>query len=248
MFKPRRGISRVMLSRRIFLWLVPLIVVGFLIGWATLLYPSLHARYLVYELKDLQLDHSTFEDAQKFAKKIGAAPFGECTHAECRWYKFTDNARLPHWYRGKGVTFGIVFTAKDSIVTDKGVDYQIGADPSTVDEAYIGRPGVYVSQTESWFKWQKEKQRELQEKLHKKPTDYVELPVSKGWEKIWYDKDGKIAVDRFAVYISPKSESIPEDWRTYTAFNYGCFWKYKGCSYGKDSLPIADPYPPHPPS
>ena len=239
-----------MLSKRIFFWLVPLPIIGFLVCGATLLYPSLHARYLLYELKDLQLNQSTFEDAQRFAKRIGAqeAPFPKCTHVECQWYKLTDNALLPQWYRGKGVTFGIAFSAKDSIVTDKGVEYAIGVGSSTPGEAFIGRPRVFVSQTESWFKWRKEKQRELQEMSHEKPTDSVEPPVSKGWEKIWYDKNGKIAVDAFAVYISPRSNSIPEDWKKYTAFNYSCFWKYKGCSYGKDLLPIADPYPPNPPS
>jgi len=239
-----------MLSKRILFRVAPLLIIGFLVCWVTLLYPSLHARYLLYELKDLQLNHSTFEDAQKFAKKIGAqeAPFGKCTRAECQWYKLTDNALLPRWYRGKGVSFAIAFTVRDSIVTDKGVIYYVGLEPSTADEAFLGRPSVYVSETESWFKWQKEKQRELQERSHEKPTDYVELPVSKGWEKIWYDKNGKIAVDRFAVYISPKSKSIPEDWKKYTAFNYRCFWKYKGCSYGKDLLSITDPYPPNPPS
>lgn len=239
-----------MLSRRLFFWLVPLLTIGFLVCWAALLYPSLHARYLLYELKDLQINHSTFEDAQKFAKKIGAeeAPSVKCTHVECRWYKFIDNARLPQWYRGKGVTFIIFFTAKDSIVTDKGVEYSIGVGPSTPEEAFLGRPRVDVSQAESWFKYQKEKQRQIQEKYHEEPTDFVEPPVSKGWEKIWYDENGKMAVDYFLVRISPGSNSILEDWKKYTAFNYRCSWKYKGCNYGKDLLPIADPYPPNPPS
>jgi hypothetical protein len=238
------------LSKRILFRLGSGLIVGFLACWAALLYPSLRARYLLYELNDIQLNHSTFEDARKFAKKVGAqeGTFVKCSHAECQWYKLTDNALLPRWYRGKGVTFGIAFSVKDSIVTDKGVEYSVGADPSTVDEAYVGRPGVYVAQTESWFKWRKEKQHELQKEQPEGFPDYVEPPVRKGWEKIWYDAKGEIAVDRFAVYILPKSQSIPEDWKKYTAFNYSCFWKYKGCSYGKDLLPIADPYPPHPPS
>jgi hypothetical protein len=240
-----------MLSKRIFFWLVPLPIIGFLVCGAALLYPSLHARYLLYELKDIQPNRSTFEDAQRFAIKVGAqeAPFPKCTHEECRWYKSTDNALLPQWYRGKGVTVTIYFTAKDSIVTDKGIEYAIGVGLSTPEEAFLGRPRVFVSQSESWFKWQKEKQRELQEKARKKPTDLVEPSVTKGWEKIWYDeKNGKIAVDYFQVAISPGSKSLPEDWKKYTAFNYSCVWKYKGCSYGKDLLPIADPYPPNPPS
>jgi hypothetical protein len=239
-----------MLSRRLFFWLVPLLTIGFLVCWATLLYPSLHARYLLYELKDLQINHSTFEDAQRFAKKIGAEelPSPKCTHVECRWYKFTDNALLPQWYRGKGITFALVFTVKDSIVTDKGVEYSIGVGTPTVGEAFYGRPRVDVFQSESSFEYQKEKQRKLQEELHEKPTDYVEPPVSKEWGKIWYDKNGKMVVDYFAVNISPGSKSMLEDWKKYIAFNYSCFWKYKGCSYGKDLLPIADPYPPNPPS
>ena len=234
-----------MLSRRLFFWLVPLLTIGFLVCCASLLYPSLRARYLLYELKDIQLN-STFEDAQRFAKKIGAQelPSPKCTHVECRWYKLTDNALLPQWYRGRGLTFMIVFTAKDSIVTDKGVEYSVGVGSSTPSEAFIGRPRVFVSQTESWFKRQKEKRRELQEMSHEKPTDLVEPSVNKGWEKIWYDENGKITVDYFQVAISPRSKSLLEDWKKYTAFNYSCFWKYKACSYGKDLLPIADPYPP----
>jgi hypothetical protein len=131
-----------MLSKRIFFWLVPLPIIGFIVCLATLLYPLLHARYLLYELKHIQPNHSTFEDAQRFARKTGAleAPFPKCTHEECRWYKFTDNALLPQWYRGKGVTFTLYFTAKDSIVTDKGVEYAIGVGLSTPEEAFFGRP------------------------------------------------------------------------------------------------------------
>jgi hypothetical protein len=239
-----------MLSKRILLRAAPLLIIGFLVCWATLLYPSLHARYLLDELKDLQLNHSTFEDAQKFAKKIRAqeVPFGKCTRAGCQWYKFIDNTLLPQWYRGKGVTFGVVVTVKDSIVTDKGVEYSIGVGTPTVGEAFYGRPRVDVFQSESSFEYQKEKQRKLQEEIHEKPTDYVEPPISKEWGKIWYDKNGKMIVDYFAVNISPRSKSILEDWKKYTAFNYRCFWKYKGCSYGKDLLSITDPYPPNPPS
>jgi hypothetical protein len=217
---------------------------------STFFFPLLRARYLLYELNDIQLNQSTFEDAQRFARKIGAqkAPSVECTHAECQWYKFTDNALLPQWYRGKGVTFAIAFSVKDSVVTDKGVEYIIGVGSSAPGEAFIGRPRVFVSQSESWFRWQKEKERRLQEMLHEKPADFVEPPISKGWEEMWYDKNGKIVVDAFAVNISPKSKSMFQDWKKYTAFNYNCFWRYKGCSFGKDLLPIADPYPPNPPS
>jgi len=233
-------------SKRIFLWLVPLLIVV-LITSATFLYPFLRARYLLSQLEELQINHSTFEDAQKLAKKIGAqeGSFTKCTRAECEWYKITDNALVPQWYRGKGVSFAVVITAKDSLVTSKGVEYSVGVGTPTVGEAFIGRPRVYVSQTENCFKWDEEKQRKLQEKFREKFPDIVETPVRKGWQKIWC-KDEKIASDAFAVCISTRYKSTPEDWKKYTAFNYSCFWKYKGCSYGKDLLTIADPYPPRP--
>ena len=232
-----------MSPQRISFWLLLPLFTGFAVCGVGLLYPSLHARYLLHQLNEIELNRSTFEDAKRYAERIGAheVPYVKCSPAECRWYKPVNNALIPRWYRGKGVSFAIFVTVKDSVVTDKAVEYEIGADPGTVGEAYVGRPAVYVSETESWFKWQRETQRQRQERSHEKPTDYVELPISKGWDKIWYDKDGKIAVDRFAVYISPKSKSIPEDWKQYTAFSYSCFWKYRGCSYAKDLLPIADP-------
>ena len=128
-----------MMSKRLFFWLVSLPIIGFLVCWATLLYPSLHARYLLYELNDLQVSHSTFEDAQKFAKKIRAqeVQFVKCTHVECQWYKLIVNTLLPQWYRGKSVTFGVVFTVKDSIVTDKGVEYSIGVGTPTLVKLFM---------------------------------------------------------------------------------------------------------------
>lgn len=241
---PRRGLKEVLPRRKSF-WLVPTLIIGLLLCSVTLLYPLLYARYLLHELNDLQLNRSTFEDAQKFAKKMGApeADWAKCTPAECRWYKSTDNALLPKWYRGKGVTFAITFMAKGSLVTDKGVEYSIGVSPFTPEEAFIGRPRVYVYQTGNWSEWQKEHLRRHQEGFLERPTDYVEPPVDKGWQKIWYDQNGKITVDYFTVAISPRSKSIPGDWQKYTAFNYSCFWMYKGCTYGKDLLPIAGPYP-----
>jgi hypothetical protein len=238
-----------MLSRRAsFPFFLLLLITGFVLCCGPLLYPSVHARYLLHKLQSIQINHSTFEDAQRFAKEVGATPLGECTHIECRWYRFTDNALLPRWYRGRGVNFTIIFTVKDAIVTDKGVEYSIGLGPFTAEEAFVGRPRVDVYESESWFTWQAEKRRELHKKSPDKFPDYVEPPVDKGWQKIWYDATGNVAVDYYAVVISPRSTTIPEDWKKYTAFNYSCFWKYRGCGYGKDLLPRTGPYPPHPSS
>jgi hypothetical protein len=238
-----------MLSGRVFLRLfLLLLVAGCAVCWGALLYPSVLARYLLYQLKDIHTGHSTFEDAQMFAEKIRATSLGECTHTECRWYRSTDNALLPEWYRGTGVTFTILFRVKDSIVVDKGVQYSVGVEPSTLGEAIFGRSSVYVSESESWFKWQPTKQRGLHNRFPEKLADYVEPPVDEHWEKLWYDANGHVAVDSYAVDISPRSTTILKDWKRYTTFKYSCFWKYRGCGHAKDLLPIIGPYPAHPPS
>jgi hypothetical protein len=199
-----------MLSRRVsFRLFLLLLITGFVVCWGTLLYPSVHARYLLHKLKDIQVDRSTFEDAQRFAQEIGATPLGECTHIECRWYRLTDDALLPRWYRGWGVTFAIIFIVKDSIITDKGVEYSVGLAQYTVAESFLGRPKVYVSESESWFKWRAEKQRELRKKLPEKFADYIEPPVNEHWEKIWYDANGNVAIDSTLLKYHPGLRRSP---------------------------------------
>jgi hypothetical protein len=238
-----------MLTKRAVFWLIPFIIVGSAIG-AVLLYPTLYARYLVHELEELQVNHSTFADAQKFAKKISAQErtYMPCTPAECQWYKLVDNARLPQWYRGKGATFAILFTVKHSIVTEKAVWYEIGVGLQEISEAMIGRPGVTVFQSDGWFEHERELERQLRVKQRKAPGNVAiseDQNFHKGWGKIWYDRNGNMVSDSFNVSISPSSKSVVEDWDKYTTLNYSCFWKYKGCSHANDLLPIIDPYPPH---
>ena len=62
---------------------------------AYLLRPSLRARYLVHELEPLQVSHSSFEDAQRLAEKLGAKPEGSCDRSYCFWDVVVNNARLP---------------------------------------------------------------------------------------------------------------------------------------------------------
>jgi len=62
----------------------------------------IRARYLFGKLETLQLGHSTFEDAQRLAKEIGAkpTPFGPCDRSVCEWDVRMDNSELPRWWRG----------------------------------------------------------------------------------------------------------------------------------------------------
>ncbi len=94
-----------------------------------LFHPSIRARYIFRQLESLQVGHSTFEDAQRLAQKLGAKPYGSCDRSYCFWTADVNNARLPQWWRGSGVTFAIDFEVKDSLVAYKGAWYAIGTDP-----------------------------------------------------------------------------------------------------------------------
>jgi hypothetical protein len=120
---------------------------------AYLPYPSIRAHSLFKELETLQLGHSTFENAERLAKKIHAEPYGACDRSRCEWDRRIDNAWLPRWWRGSGETFSVSFSVKDSIVVRKNTAYGVGIDgsfhPSVVDfeeQEQWGRPtarGLY---------------------------------------------------------------------------------------------------------
>ena len=198
-------------------WLIASLVgLAILLCGAYLLYPALHARYLFSELETLQLGHSTFEDAERLARKIHAQPYPPdepCDRSKCEWDKQIDNASLPHWWRGSGVGFSVTFDVKDSLVVRKDTGFGIGLrgsfHPSTVG---------------------------LEEQEHWGRVPYRE-PVQTGW----YSSE-KFRYYRFVVYMTPKATA--EDRRRYTAFNYSCFWKYQGCKDARELLPTADPFPP----
>lgn len=97
-----------------------------LLSCAYLLRPAIRARYLFNKLETLQLGHSTFEDAERLAKKIHAAPYGACDRSKCEWDKSIDNAWLPRLCRGSGETFSVSFSVQDSIVVRKDTGYGVG--------------------------------------------------------------------------------------------------------------------------
>lgn len=106
--------------------MVSLLALLILLCVAYLLRPSIRAHYLFSKLETLQLGHSSFEDAQRLANKIGAQPFSACDRSACTWDAKVDNARLPRWWRGSGEVFAIVFEVKDSIVVRKVAAFGIG--------------------------------------------------------------------------------------------------------------------------
>jgi hypothetical protein len=189
---------------------------------AYMLYPSLRAHYLFHELEPLRVGHSTFADAQRLAKKLGAKPssLNPCDRSYCSWRTDVNNARLPQWWRGAGVTFAIDFEVKDSVVVNKGAWYAIGIDPHAFIPSHVS-----VGEQESWSR------------LMSEP------PTQKGWRISYFENHGhrENISTKFVVHLTPRSSA--EDCRRYTAFSYGCFWRYKGCRDARDLLPTADPFP-----
>jgi len=198
-------------------WLIAsLIGLAIVLCGAFLLYPSLHARYLFNQLEALQLGHSTFEDAERLARKINAKPYPPdepCNRAKCEWDKQIDNASLPLWWRGSGETFSVTFDVKDSLVVRKNTGFGIGLrgsfHPSLVD---------------------------LEEREHWGRVPIPE-PVKAGW-----GSSEKFRYYVFQVYMPPKASV--EDRRRYTAFDYSCFWKYQGCKDARELLPISSTFVP----
>jgi hypothetical protein len=84
--------------------------------------PSIRARYLFNKLETLELGRSTFEDAQRLAKKIGAEPYGTCDRSYCEYDASVDNARIAQWWRDSGAAFRVSFTVKDAVVVRKTLD------------------------------------------------------------------------------------------------------------------------------
>ncbi|HWE86565.1 MAG TPA: hypothetical protein VG267_16595 [Terracidiphilus sp.] len=197
-------------------WLIAILaVLAILLCGALLLYPSFHARYLFSELETLQLGRSSFEDAERLARKIHAQPYPPnepCNRSKCEWVKRIDNAYLPLWWRGTGEGFSVAFDVKDSLVVRKNTGFGIGL---------LG--SIHPSQVE------------LEEQEHWGPVPIPE-PVKTGWQIT-----EKFRYYLFIVYMTPKASV--EDRRRYTAFNYSCFWKYQGCKDARELLPTADPFP-----
>jgi hypothetical protein len=203
-------------GRKAMVWLaVSLLGLFVIFCGAVLLRPSIRARYLFGQLETLEIEHSTFGDAERLARKIGAETInGPCDRSSCEWMATADNSRLPRWWRGAGETFAVSFTVKNSIVVRKVTSFGIGA------ILYEFHPSVVsLDERRHWEEW--ERMRE---------------PVKTGW-----GSTDLYRYYQFGVRMTP--EASAEDRRRYTNFDYGCFWKFRGCRDARDLLPTADPFP-----
>ena len=180
---------------------------------AYLFYPAARARYLFTQLETLQLGSSTFEDAEALAKKIGATSYGPCSRSSCEWVVRMGNSTLPHWWRGAGETFLVSFDVKDSVVVLTNTGYGIGIETNLFSPSSIG-----LVQQQHWGRIRRPE------------------PVAAGW----YSTD-RYRYWQFRVYMTPGASA--EERRRYTAYDYGCMWKYKGCEDARQLLPVAASFP-----
>src|SRR5215472_70688 len=187
---------------------------------ACLFYPAARARYLFNQVESLQLGRSTYEDAEALAQKIGATPYppyGPCSRSDCEWSLRIDNAELPRWWRGAGESFGVAFDVKDSKVVRKTFGYGVGI----LNDGFFPS-SVGLTELEHW------------------PRQHRPVLVEAGW----YSTDLYPYWD-FRVSMIPGASA--QDRRRYSAYDYGCMWKYRGCKDGRELLPVAASMPPsHP--
>jgi hypothetical protein len=176
-----------------------------------LLHPAIRAHYLFSQLESLQLGHSTLEDAQRIASKIGAKPTGLCDRSACEWEARVDNSELPRWWRGSGEAFLVSFNVENSVVVRKNTGFGVGTEPF-----YPSQVGLV--EQEHWGRMR------------------IPEPIAAGWRSSdWY------RYLEFNVYMTPNASAA--DRHRYTAYDYGCLWRYKGCKDARQLLPTADPFP-----
>lgn len=167
------------------------------------------------KLETLRLGSSTFDDARRVALEIGAKPSEPCTQSGCEWSKRMDNAELPRWWRGPGAVFAVAFDVKNAVVSRKSTGF--GIEGNGID----GFSPSSVGFDEVDEHWRRDR-----------PTE----PVTSGW-----GTSDRFRYYRFVVWITPKATA--DDRRRYTAFDYGCLWRYHGCKDARELLPTADPFP-----
>ena len=172
------------------------------------------ARSLLVNLRTLEPGRSTFEDAERVAKLMSATPSGfvPCNHVYCEWVSQIDNSKIPRWWRGRGETFGGVIRVKDSTVELIGAGFTIGV----LGKESVDRSAGFQEQ-ENWGR------RNLP------------VPIAAGWSS-----SDVYLYRHFGVYMTTKASA--EDKRRYAAFNFNCFWKYKGCADGRELMPISTTY------
>jgi hypothetical protein len=200
-------------SRRRFAWIGGLTASALIVlCMSYLFYPAIRAQYLFSQMETLQLGRSTFDDAQRVARRIDATPNGPCDRARCEWDVRMDNVGLPRWWRGSGAAFVVAFDVKDSVVVRKNTGYGIG------NNTEFSPSSIGLIEQEHWGRGR------------------IPEPLAAGWRSSdWY------RYLEFTVYMTPQASAA--DRQRYTAYDFGCLWRFKGCKDARELLPTADPFP-----
>ena len=178
--------------------------------------PFLRARAALRDVSALQVGKSTYGDARRILEKWESVP-PDCSAAECSWFLWIGNSRLPKWWRGdNGEIFSAGFHVTNGIVDKRGAGFWIGTGPNvsfaSVDEQLHWKQEIADSFAGASFL--------VEPEFGRKTPDY-------------------------RVYVRLKPDT-PADIRSkYLAFDLNCLWKYQGCSNAAQLLPTVEwPEPP----
>jgi cell division protein FtsL len=198
--------------------ILPLVLFGLfgLLCAASVVYPSIRARYLFAQLEKLQLGVSSAEQARELASRIHAERSATCDASQCEWVKKIDNAYLPGWWRGPGATFAIVFEVSGSTVVRKVSGF------GTALKGEFHPSQVSVEEQQHWGR------------------EHRDRPTWESFQAGWYTTD-RFRYYWFQVRMTQKTPS--EERRRFTSFNYFCLSKFRGCQDGREFLPASAAWP-----
>ncbi|MGI4756202.1 MAG: hypothetical protein ACRYGF_05055 [Janthinobacterium lividum] len=109
--------------------------------------------------------------------------------------------------------FAVAFDVEHSVLVRKSTGYGVGLETDTFSPS-----SITVDEQEHWGRM---------------PT---KEPLLVGWRS-----SSLYRYYNFIIYMTPAASA--NDRPRYTAFNYGCLWKYKGCKDARELLPTADQMP-----
>jgi hypothetical protein len=112
---------------------------------------------------------------------------------------------------GSGEVFEVGFTVKNSLVMRKYTGF--GIEGARIDA--FSPSAVWFDEQEHWGRGN------------------TPESVAAGWST-----SELFRYYRFTVRMTPQATA--EERRRYTAFDYGCLWRYRGCKDARELLPTAD--------
>ena len=181
-------------------------------------FPYFRARYVFSRFQSERIGQDDRAQVEITARKIGARTYGVCNDDSCEWEMRLDNAQFPRWWRGSGELIFMSLVVHNGVLVRKSFGYGKGLKTDPLSPS-----SVSVVEQDGWGR------------LARKEPVAVEWTVTDRYPFFF-----------FVVYMTPKASA--QEQQLYTAFNFDCLWRYKGCRDVRELLPVAArfPAPPQP--